>query len=554
MATDTPITDQVKTERNGKDDAYDPQKAEELATWCFGLLEHDAAERKKKTRETKWEEDWNFIQGDQWEAPRPSYKRAIVMNAWRRSFHIVAAVLTGGRPTLKIVPQGIIDQQALKVWQDALWATLRKENIFEQKYVDALTWAWIGDGGWLKIGYGRWAEIPGELPDVQITAPHPAKIYPDADCTDMTLAQCHHIIFRDALDLSTITMRYPSQGWRVKPDGEASQRWLSTPPTFLEPGSDTVAPAGGWRVSKDYRRGRAEVLEVWIDDPSMETFQADVLVGMDQFTQGPIIEKQKQWRPIYPYGRVITCTKDVVLRDIPNPYGKAFGWQHRWPFVFFPGALHPNKLWRAGLLSNKSETQRAINKSLSLLLENYIKCTAMLVIGDENAMEDEDWDLLSLVPGTKIRKRQGTEVAVVFPQGLPPHAFTFPDFMKNKLEEEVGIHDPPIAPGQAVAAKTVAFMQQKGSFLLGILAKLGDEALERLGARVLGLMRDRYVPGRAIPYFEGEQTIGKMVEIPELPDTLQLRVEATSAYQEVMSSAMLLSQAAAASKRDPRAK
>ncbi len=554
MAEEIPPEQQVYGERaNGKPQEYDAQAGEKLSGWVFGLLEHEANRRKELTREAHWEDDWKFITGDQWEAPRPSYKRAIVMNAWRRSLHVVGAVITGGRPTLKLVPQGVVPEQTLKVWQDALWATLRKEQVFESKYPSALMWGWMGDGGWLKVGYGRWAEIAGETPDVQIAAPHPSKIFPDTDCTDPSLAFCHHVLYRDPLDLATISARYPEQGWRVKTDGDVSIPWTTNPPSWAGSGVETIAPAGGWKMSKDFRRSRATVVECWIDDPKRETYETEVPVGLDPVTLTPITRKETLWRPLYPYGRLITCTKDVVLRDIPNPYGKAFGWMHRWPFVYVPGAEQPNVLWRSGLLSNKSETQRAINKSLSLLLENYIKVTAAMLIADETAMEDEEWDVLSLVPGAKFRKRQGTELKVVFPQPLPPHAFQFPDYMIRKMEEEVGLHDPPIAPGQAVAAKTVAFMQQKGSFLLGMLAKLGDEALERLGARVLGLMRDRYIHGQMIPYFEGER-VGpeQMVELPELPASLQMRVEATSAYQEIMSTAMLMSQSGAQAAKQTR--
>jgi hypothetical protein len=108
------------------------------------------------------------------------------------------------------------------------------------------------------------------------------------------------------------------------------------------------------------------------------------------------------------------------------------------------------------------------------------------------------------------------------------------------------LQDPQIPPGQVVAAKTVAFMQQKGSYLLGIMAKGLDESLERLGQRMMGLMRDRYLPNRMIPYFEGEtmKMAGISQALPELPAGLQLRVEATSAYLEQTQTAMAMAAAA----------
>jgi hypothetical protein len=115
----------------------------------------------------------------------------------------------------------------------------------------------------------------------------------------------------------------------------------------------------------------------------------------------------------------------------------------------------------------------------------------------------------------------------------------------------VGLHDPPIAPGQAVAAKTVAFLQQKGSFLLGVLAMLGDQALEQLGTRMVGLMQDRYLPGRPIPFFENETLVG-FAKLPEIPASLRMRVEATSAFQELMATAGAMAQAEAQSRKRTR--
>lgn len=168
-------------------------------------------------------------------------------------------------------------------------------------------------------------------------------------------------------------------------------------------------------------------------------------------------------------------------------------------------------------------------------------------------MDEEEWDMLQLFPGCKIQKNQGTELNVVFPQPLPPQAFQFPDYMIRKLDEQVGLADPQIAPGQAVSSKTVAFMQQKGSLLLGILAKGMDEANERAGARIMGLMRDRYLPNKMIPYFEGEEIkTGMSRPLPELPGSLQVRVEATSASQELQQTSMVMAQAAEAARAERR--
>lgn len=594
MANNDLVTDSIITVPVDGEDLYDKEKGKELAADVWGRLSDDEAFRKDNTRERDWETDWKFLRGRQWDGPMPSYRRPIKMNAWRRALHAEEAVLLGGRPTMKIIPQGQIDPGILKVWQDALWAVIRKEQLFEIKAPDAYSWALVGDGGWYKVGFGNWSVGSGEEPDVLISAPHPGQIYPDKDCTDMSLVHCHHITFRDRLDLATITGRYPDRGKDVEPDASVSDLWGGKGPAgWMKDGVSTIGPAGDWTGTRQYRRGMADVAEQWIEDSSQETYIAPEIVNlhaivggmMDRLNGTAYEEKDKlvtlglrdpsallakarglsgmavepeirevqllRWK--YPKGRVVTCTREVVLRDIPNPYEKAFNWAQRWPFVFVPGAVDPHTVWRPGLLSDMADLQWAINKSLSLLLENAIKVTNAMVIADESAMEDDEWDMLQLFPGVKIRKNQGTDLSVVFPQALPPQAFQMPDYLIRKLEEAVGLQDAPIAPGQAVAAKTVAFMQQKGSFLLGIVAKGMDESAERLGSRIMGLMRDRYLPNREIPYFEGESMAkGITQRLPKLPGSLQLRVEATSAYQEQVQTAQVMAQAAEAARAERR--
>jgi hypothetical protein len=596
MALET-IADSLSTEPG----EYSEEDGKKLAAWIWDMVESDADARKKNTREEFWESDWKFIRGRQWEGSMPSYRRPIKMNAWRRAVHTELAVLLGGRPTLKVVPQGGMPEGALKIYQDALWANVRKEQLFETKVPDAYSWALVGDGGVLKIGYGRWSEGAGEEPDVLITAPHPGQVYPDGDCTDLTFVHCHRITFRDRLDIATITSRYPETGKLVGPDEKVSIKWDGGQPQWAtKQAVSTIGPAGGWSANNNYRRGMADVAECWIDDPATEVYTVEevtnlkAVVGawMDKMNGASYDEKAKllgmgtgdrpsltsflprltekfgavgiepeyaevekfRWR--YPKGRVVTCTREVVLRDIPNPFAKAFSWAQRWPFVYVPGAVDPHTVWRPGLLSDMSDIQWGINKALSLLLENSIKVTNAMVIADEGAMEDEEWDMLQLFPGVKIRKERGTDLSVVFPQPLPPQAFQLADYLIRKLEESVGLQDPQIAPGQAVAAKTVAFMQQKGSFLLGILAKGFDESLERLGARQMGLIRERYLPNRVIPYFEGETLAPGMVgaprTLPALPPSLHLRVEATSAFQEQMQTAQIMAASAEQARAERR--
>jgi hypothetical protein len=531
--SETPTVHEVLTQEPND---YDIEAATKLAKWVHSLAQHAADKRKTQTHESNWDRDLEFIvASSQWEGPLPSYRRPITVNIWRRAYHILLAVLTGGRPILKLIPQGMGNPQALEVWQHALWSVLKTESVIE-KWTEALSWGLLGDGGWLKVGYGC-RDVLQKQPDVLVSCPHPNKIVPDPDCSDITVQECSYIIYRDILDIGTITRRYPEQGWRVKPDASSIKS------SNIEDAKESlsIAPAGGWTQGAGISRARAEVFELWIDDSTLEYVEdrePDLVVneaGELSLTQ----TKRGRWVPKYPFGRVITCTREVVLRDIPNPFGQAFGWNMRWPFVFVPGAEAPHRLWRPGLCSNLVELQKAINRSMSLLLENAIKVTNALVVADEQAMDEEDWKMLSLVPGAKILKRRGTEVKVVFPQPLPPQAYQLPDYLIKKLEEVVGLHDPPIAPGQAVAAKTVSFLQQKGHFLLGEMAKLGEQSLERIGMRIVGLQRQKYLPGRIIPMFTNERiTQPAQLTWPELPAAMEVRIEASSGWAEVMAGVM----------------
>jgi len=524
----------------------DFQASEKLCNWVNSLFEYASAERSKRVDTKKWDDVWKFIRGEQWSSTNfPSYKLPIKFNSIRRTLTILSSVLTGGRPILKIVPQPLLaprnpeEQKNLQeymksceVLQHALWSVWKSEAI-QRKLTIALLWAIVGNGGWLKIAYGKRNPFVEGYADVIVEAIHPKKIYVDPEAVDVNLSDANFVIYREALDLSQISARYPEMAKYVKPDTDAS--WID--PTEKEEWQTPLrlAPAGSWVTNdKDIKRARAFVTELWIDDNSLELTWREEATGVDANTGMPIIEKIPEWIPKYPYGRLITCTKDVVLRDIPNPYGKAFGWKDRYPFIYIQGSEDVSPLYAPGPLSDTTETQKAINKSLQLILENMIKFCSLYVVADENAMDDEQWDMLAILPGAKYRIRPNSNFRIDAPPSLPQPYLDMPDYFIRKMEQEVGLQDPPLPPGQAVAAKTIELLQQKGNFLIGNLAKFVDDALERLGRRIVGMIVEFYEDGRPIPFFDGEM-IREIKAWEDLPSSMQYRVEATSAWTEIMS-------------------
>jgi len=527
----------------------DFEASEKLCNWVNSLFEYASAERNKKIDTKKWDDVWKFIRGEQWSSTNfPSYKLPIKFNSIRRTLTILSSVLTGGRPILKIVPQPLLTprnpeeqknlqeyMKSCEVLQHALWSVWKAEAI-QRKLTIALLWAIVGNGGWLKIAYGKRNPFVEGWADVIVEAIHPKKIYVDPEAVDVNLSDANFVIYREALDLSQISARYPEMAKYVKPDTDAS--WID--PTEKEDWQTPLrlAPAGSWVTNgKDIKRARAFVTELWINDTSLELTWREEATGVDVNTGMPIIEKIPEWIPKYPYGRLITCTKDVVLRDIPNPYGKAFGWTDRYPFVYLQGSEDVSPLYAPGPLSDITETQKAVNKSLQLILENMIKFCSLYVIADENAMDDEQWDMLAIFPGAKYRVRPNSNFRIEAPPPLSQPYLDLPDYFIRKMEQEVGLQDPPLPPGQAVAAKTIELLQQKGNFLIGNLAKFVDDALERLGRRMVGMIVEFYEEGRPIPFFDGE-VMREIIAWEDLPSSMQYRVEATSAWTEIMAAMM----------------
>jgi hypothetical protein len=155
----------------------------------------------------------------------------------------------------------------------------------------------------------------------------------------------------------------------------------------------------------------ADVAECWIDDPSVETLIEREIVNLDVMVTSwmdrlngtsfedkanlislgsrdvtglqsllprlrsqvgdigiePEYREVKKLRWVYPKGRLITCTRDVVLRDIPNPFAKAFNWVARWPFVLMPGRSIP----KSGVQGSPRICRISVGhqQGLSLLLE-----------------------------------------------------------------------------------------------------------------------------------------------------------------------------------------
>jgi hypothetical protein len=148
---------------------------------------------------------------------------------------------------------------------------------------------------------------------------------------------------RERKPLSWVRAKFPETGMEVKPDEDepkTSARWDERE---------------GYEVQSDF----ATIYEVWMRDDETEEYY----LTEDQGDSGEKEKKrEKGTRAKYPYGKIITFTKDTLLEEKPSKYR-----HNRPPYVKFFDYIVPHQSIGMGEADQIEQLNRSANRSLQLM-------------------------------------------------------------------------------------------------------------------------------------------------------------------------------------------
>jgi hypothetical protein len=262
------------------------------------------------------------------------------------------------------------------------------------------------------------------------------------------------VIYRKVRTLDWIKRAYPRMGQLVKPQEEKSKyttdaqapvtvmpqlyQTLGAPMKRLMGGSQTRA------IESVYPK--AEVLEFWKKDPSVNESRNTVLVGPKNMAWSYTV---KPGQLLYPRGRVIVRSNGVTLYDEPNPY-----YHRKFPFALLGLYSVPWQQYAMSVLAPWMKQQDILNQILSGVLQVVKKAVNPALMAPKNAIHPEALRAIdSSKPNLKISYSQNAGSPPIWqtPPNLPGYVLQTYGLVQTSMKQSSGAQ----AVGDASSKKQV---------------------------------------------------------------------------------------------------
>ncbi len=508
-----------------------------LWTWLDQLVDEAERVKRAEARLEDFDLHVDMYTGKHWRSTMPSFRPPIVANELRTLILSEASDLTEAQLRIYITKDPRAGGRDLAVERAfrAIWA---REQV-DLKLMQAAVWALIVGTGFVKT-YWDPDEANG-LGDVCVTDVDPRDIIPDPDAVDDHTWQ--YVIEAPVMDIVEIRRLFPLSGWRVRPEDKFSvkQSQNSRDPnpgsaSYIGPMTGTDSLTAG--TIAGYKKARARVIDLKINDPQVETVVEEVTGSDGRPVLGedgaPII--REFIRAKYPYGRRIVGANGVILFDGDNPNRKAGG---RPDFGILRVIVEPtlSTFWGQGFAQQTAELQLAADKMLSNNVENSIRLNNGIVVSTTNT--GLDWESFAGIPAQIVQINPGSEFHIQYPPPMPPNMIDAPWRMLDLQRRILGFPDSRAGvPGRGnVSADLTETEIAQAQSTTRLRARLLYYTVQRLAEMIFARLANGYMTPRMIPAVEGEQFKPVEWQPLERPERYSIYVDPASFM--VMSRTML---------------
>ena len=302
----------------------------------------------------------------------PTGKKYFSVNFIEAFIDRMVAQLTDNRPFIRIEPRkaGLhdvtsgLDRVAKVIWEEA--------DMQRQSAKMAHLAATMRSGGFY-TGFDT-HEIEVDLEPLRIDQvvfdpkiQEAARVSKDADYLSITRVT----------PLAELRDRYLGRGASIKADAALSNFKPANAEkrrTILSPVMDQVRRGG-----KDIAVERAEVHETWVRDW--------------QRTAGGEL--------MFPGGRLVIHTNDLILWDGPNPY-----WDGNWPIDWYDWGVDPEHPWGRSEIERMRYLQLPFNSLMDGLIRNQLLTNILLVEAEYDAYTPELWKKLQSIEDSLVLRTQ----------------------------------------------------------------------------------------------------------------------------------------------------
>ena len=277
-----------------------------------------------------------------------------------------------------------------------------------------------------------------------------------------------YLMIRRIMSTDELVVRFPGRGASVEPDAALSDMRPS------ESGSnDSVlgglrrvitSPIGGLLGRTDRRVSipRAEITECWVRDWH-KTSGGDLM---------------------FPGGRLLLRSKDLILWDGPNPY-----WDGRWPLDWYDWGVDPKHPWGRSEPDRLRHIQLPFNQLMDGLVRNQLLSNVLGLVADYDAFPPEMWKKLQKLDDTMILRKQNRNAAVTV---VPPPTFgadklNIAKQMFTLAQMLTGVTDVTLgeSPGSLQSGLAVEGLQEGANLMTRSRASRLEDLYERVGQKLV---------------------------------------------------------------------
>lgn len=426
-----------------------PPKIEEsdaaLLSWLDSAVKSGLALLKRESAYQGVSENIAFINGSQGSLRSNTLSR-VTFNRLRKIVYEVVSSMTDVRPIWnyqtfnnKFKPQADILNKLVRNW----W----RNSYADRRMQDALMYSCAGGSGYLKVEWNPYLAGGGNIDLIPLD---PRDVIPINPALNTSVQQWQGVAVRKTVSLPSLRQRYPEKFWKYK---SLSKGWFDSKVSPSQASSlEIISPViDRLFAGRDPSTTSAEVdlIHVFVKDDSMNTGIEPVLMGrpgtnwcytvyplgsVHPVTEKVVTEAQAK---LYPRGRLILCTPECILEDIPNPY-----WHGMFPVIKFTLDPQPWSILGSSLVSDGRPVQESLNEVLRGVEDAVKQWLRRTVIGNSQAISK---GLLNKIDprmaGQKIMLNPTAGDGLKFVEGptLPAYIMEYARFLIDILDDNSGV-------------------------------------------------------------------------------------------------------------------
>lgn len=383
-------------------------------------------------------------------ALKPQQLSRVTFNRSRKNTYEVISAMTDVRPIWNYQTYN----NDYKKQADILNMLVRnwwRNSYSDKRLQDALMYSAVGGTGYLKIEWNPNLPGGGNIDLIPLDPRDVIPLYPDYNTG---IQGWQGVAIRRSVALPQLRQRYPDKFYRYK---SASKSWFDSKKSadgigaFRAPviNSPVLDRLFSNRDPSSANSSDVDLISIFVKDDSLNTGIDRKLMGrpgsnwcywvyplgsIHPVTNKVVTEEEAR---LYPRGRLVICTPECILEDIPNPY-----WHGQFPIVKFTLDPQPWSILGSSMVADGISMQDSINEVLRGIEDCVKQWLRRSVVGDRTAIARGLLNKIdSRMPGQKILLNPSGGEGVKFLDGpqLPGYVMEYVKFLIDGLDDNYGV-------------------------------------------------------------------------------------------------------------------